>query len=209
VCSWLSCRCRDHGANVGAAAGAEIIHASWNKRAAAHQRSQSSTAPRRRGAQPGSWSWQHSGSLSTPSPRPPGPSQLRPLQLDQLPWHPSCSKLGCTHRFEQRSIIPTGFGQFSLTQIPHLDIYHILDDGRATVPRGLSLAPSLLPFNYVILKIWRFFPKILVEVVKFTLKYLPVSPKTFQYFWWKNEKFCSPKTHLQHVHKNLKISTFV
>lgn len=72
------------------------------------------------------------------------------------------------------------------------------------VPKGFYPHP---PFNYVISKIRRVFPRILVEVVKFTLKYLHVFSKTFQYFWWKNEKFCSQKTHLQHVCKNLKIST--
>jgi hypothetical protein len=79
---------------------------------------------------------------------------------------------------------------------------------RQTCTKGsLSLSPP--PFNYVISKIWRFFPKILVQVVKFIVKYLHFFPKTFQYFWWKNEKFCSQKTHLQHVRENLKISTFV
>jgi hypothetical protein len=81
---------------------------------------------------------------------------------------------------------------------------------RHTCTKGsLSLSPPPRPpFNYVILKNRRFFTKILV-VVKFTLKYLHVYPKTFQYFWWKNMKFYSQKTRLQHVRKNLKISTFV
>lgn len=61
---------------------------------------------------------------------------------------------------------------------------------RHTCTKGFLPHPL---FNYVISKIRRFFPKILVEVVKFTLKYLHVFPETFQFFGEKMRNFVPKK----------------